>query len=138
MLDQRDSRGFAMITAIIMMAVVSAALVVISRQFRFEATRTRVELDDGQLRQLLLAGAQDAAERAEKWRKHPPLATWELKVPAALRGEGAAVSVSATSIGSDRAEVRIDARFHGRHQSQLLHLSVQDKGWQVRDAAFGI
>ena len=137
-LNQGNPRGFAMITAIIMLAVVSAALVVISRQFTFEATRTRLELDDTQLRQLLVAGAQDAAQRAGNWQSDPPAVTWDLQVPAALRGEGAAVSVNSAPTGKDSAEVHVDAKFHGRHQTQLLHFSLQDGRWQIHDAAFGM
>lgn len=131
------SRGFAIIVAIAMLALVGAAILVITREFSFNMTRTRLATQDAQLRQLLLAGAQDATIRARGWGGEVALSTWQIDLPQPLKQDGATLSLEARPVSSIAVEIRIDARIERRQSSQLLYFNRHDERWTLTDAELG-
>ena len=61
----RHRRGFAAIFSITLIIVVGAALAAMGTYFALEASRTRSQAAQAQLRQLLTAGAVAAIQRAD-------------------------------------------------------------------------
>ena len=126
--------GFAMIVAIAMLALVSASLLLLTRQFAYEGQRTRTNWEDAQLRQLLLAGAQDVADRASHWNGPAPTEPWRLDLPEALADESrqsASLTAQPRSAAADGIEVRLEARLGHRQAAQTLHLRKASGKWSV-------
>lgn len=130
-------RGFAMIIAITMLALAGAAILVITRQFGAEITRTRLSATDAQLRQLLLAAAQDVRDRAREWPPAPAAAQWTIEPATALEQDGAVVSLRSLPLSPTAMQVQIDARIGQRNGGQLLHLIRSPDGWSITDAELG-
>src|SRR5688500_6678334 len=90
-------RGFASIFAISLIMMVGVTLTVLGTYFAAQATRTRVQLEDAQLRQLLTAGAAMTTQRAST----PGLAG-ALPLPSELTARGGALFINITGEGDER------------------------------------
>lgn len=121
--------------AIVLLAMVSAALLLLTRQLGFEFQRTRQATEDAQLRQLLLAGAQDAVARAKEWHADAPPPGWSLELPRELADGGASVSFEVGAAKDDWREVVVVARMGGREAVQTLTFTRTGDAWKVSSAA---
>ena len=130
-------RGFAIILAIAMMALASAAIVVLTRQLGYEVTRTRLAVTDAQLRQLLVAGGRDAVTRARDWGKEAGASDWQMDLPQPLQAQGATLTLRSRPISPIMAEIEMDAQIEDRKISQTLHFSHAPGGWVLTDAELG-
>jgi hypothetical protein len=126
-----------MILAIAMMALASAAIVVLTRQLGYEVTRTRLAVTDAQLRELLVAGGRDAAVRARGWGKEPNASDWQIDLPQPLKTQGATLTLRSRPVSPTMAEVQMDARIEDRRISQTLHFSHAGGDWALTDAELG-
>ena len=60
----RQPRGFAMLLALAMLALVAMLMVFLAQHFAYERQRTSAAATDAQLSQLLFAASQDALTHA--------------------------------------------------------------------------
>lgn len=125
-------RGFTIILGFALLGLIAVAVVLLTRQMGYEMQRTRSAYDDAQLRQLLLAGAQDTLAHANSWTADRPSPDhWSLELPPALREFGASVSIHVTDAGATARAVEIDARLRNREDVDTLQLSRSDQGWKL-------
>jgi hypothetical protein len=117
-----------------MLGLVSVTLVVLSSQFSYDLTRTRVVAREAQLSQLLLAGAQDAQERLRGSPEKPRESSWQVELPAALSRSGAKLMVEANALGNQKTEVIVEAKMGGQSSLQTLHFRHVDGAWLVDSA----
>lgn len=134
--SNRRPRGFTIILGFALLGLIAVALVLLTRQMGYEMQRTRSAYDDAQLRQLLLAGAQDTIARASAWAADGSAPDhWTLELPADLRELGASVSIHVTDAGPDRRTVQIDARLRDRDAADTLQFARSDQGWKLAGTA---
>jgi hypothetical protein len=125
-------RGFTIILGFALLGLIAVALVLLTRQTGYEMQRTRSAYDDAQLRQLLLAGAQDTLSHANSWTADRPSPDhWMLELPADLRELGASVSIHVTDASENTRAVDVDARLRNRQEADTLQLSRSDQGWKL-------
>jgi hypothetical protein len=122
-----------MLMALAMLALVAATLLLLSRHFAYQVTRTRLAAQDAQLSQLLLAGAQDATQRSKTWPQAVQPAAWQIELPKVLADSGAKLSVElkASQIGADAT---IEARTSAGIAIETLHFRRADGAWTVGSA----
>ena len=130
---QRDlpaRRGFASVTAVVLLGLVAATAGALGALTRVDYVRTRNGAADAQLRQLLLAGAADVLAQSTSWAEKPGASRWDVALPdstAALRAT-LAVEVSPTGEG---AEARITAKLSGRESIQRIQLAREGDRWRI-------
>jgi hypothetical protein len=123
--------GFTVILGLVLLGLIAVAIAMVTRQMGYEMQRTRSAYDDAQLRQLLLAGAQDAIAHASSWTADRPAPDhWTIELPSPLRDLGASVTLQATDSGPDTRMVQIDARLGPREAIDTLRFSRTDQGWR--------
>lgn len=130
-------RGFASVLAITMLALVSAAVVMLTSHFASEITRTRTAWEDAQLRQALLAGAVEAAVRAKSWGDRPAQAHWQLVLPDELSAGSMTVSLETIPDSADYANIEVSARLNQREAIQTLRFHRAGGNWNITGAAWG-
>lgn len=130
-MSHKSRNGFALITAIALAGFVGVALAVVLMSFSAELKRTRSASDEAQLRQLLLAGASDAAARARGWPEAAEPHRWEVTLPDDLARLGAKVTSESQPSEAGLIQVRVNASLGGRRAAQTLRLAHTDKGWQT-------
>jgi hypothetical protein len=118
-------RGFVGIFSITMIILVGSALVALSAYFAMDARRTRAQAQDAQLRQLLIAGAAAALDRADSTGKSA------LDLPKELAD--AKVSIEIAGGGDDR-KAWIIAKIEKREFSQALSLHRSAGKWSLVSA----
>ena len=133
----RPRRGFAMIIAIALMALVGAAIVVLTRHVGYEITRTRLAATDVQLRELLIAGGRDAVARSRDWGAQAGQSEWQIDLPRPLKEAGATLKLQRNPLSPNAMEIHVDARIGDRAASQRLHFSKTTGGWTLTDAELG-
>lgn len=132
--------------AVAVVGLVSAALLAITAAVVADFKRTHEAIAATQLRQLLLAGADDAADRVQGWAPdapaHPPGTAWSTSLPPALSAEGA--SLRATVVRSATAAqqegvvvVQIDAGWQGRRAEETLRFHQEAGRWRLTDVEVG-
>jgi type II secretory pathway component PulK len=126
-------RGFALIIAITLIGLLGITIGTIGIAMRTDVLRTRQAVDDAQLRQLLLAGAQQARARLAG---ATPV-DGAMTLPQEIAGDGASVQLTQESTASDQSAVRIDASVGKRQLSQVVHFAHRNDTWQVDGAELG-
>ena len=103
--------AFATASALLLMAAVSAALLVLGTLLRADANRTLGEAQDAQLRQLLHAGAVDAMVNVH------PAKSWDVSLPPEVVGsvhidvEGQRATITASHFDRQMSEtIQIENR----------------------------
>ncbi|HSZ56755.1 MAG TPA: hypothetical protein VK797_13895 [Tepidisphaeraceae bacterium] len=133
----RKNRGFAMLMALAALGLVSVTLLVLSRQFAYDMTRTQTVTREAQLSQLLLAGAQDAAQRSRSWIGQPQKEQWQIALPQELSPAAAKLSVELSPAGDQKADVVIEAKVGPQAAVQTLHFRHADGNWGVESVERG-
>jgi hypothetical protein len=131
---RRRRRAFATTTALTLLAIVGVALAALATLLAADARRTRTAAQEAQLRQLLLAGAAAAGDRARGLVADAPEQTWEIPLPAALEGD-AILTVSVVP-DDDRTthRLRIIATSRTTNQSQAQVLTYDAASATLRAA----
>lgn len=130
---RKNRAGFASVTAIVLMGLISMTLTAMCVTLVSDARRTMVFEQDAQLRQLLLVGAAVARGRLET---NPPDGTVAVMLPDALHGQRAALTIEFRAGKSqDERIVQIDASLPQRRMSQEIHFARLGNGWQMTSAA---
>jgi hypothetical protein len=133
--SRQRRRGLATVTAIALLGLVAVAMLAVSAAVVGDARRTRYEAADAQVRQLLLAAAADAAERAAAWPADVADDSWQLALPATLaQSGGASVKLSLAHAG-ETLEVRVDAHYLTHRGGQTLRFRRSAERWELIDAA---
>jgi hypothetical protein len=127
----RPRKGIAVILAVAMLGLVSVALLSITHALAYDFTRTRLTTQDAQLRQLLLAGAQEAVAAAKGWNADSLPSKWSMHLPASLVEQGAGVSFELEAIEGGQRKVIVTARLGTREQMQSITFRRTDEGWRV-------
>jgi hypothetical protein len=135
-------RAFATIMAIVLIGLVVASLAAVTAAVTADVRRTRQLGADTQFRQLLLAGAADAAAHAKAWGDAPAPQSWALALPQALTEQGYRVQLSvvlpSAPPGADAVEVRVDATGPNLTKLQTLRFVRSAEEWKLRDVGRGI
>src|SRR5437867_2103988 len=95
--ESRRHRGVTMIIAVTLLALTSAAAVAVSALVLSDVKRTLREADESQVRQLLIAGAADAAARLQQSGELPK--EWSVKLPDELTARGASLKLITNAAG---------------------------------------
>ena len=121
-------------TAIALIGLASVALTAVVAATVADVRRTRQLETDAQVRQLLLAGAFDAAEHAKAWGDVPTAQSWELSLPAVLAERGYRVRVSVLppdeGAKADSIEIRVNAASPSATREQALRFRRRGSGWK--------
>lgn len=128
MRHSRRPRGFTIILAVVLLGLVAVAAAMIVHQLGYELQRTRTAYEDAQLRQLLLAGAQEIAKSTEPPASQPAVQAHKIELPLNLAAQGASLSVSPAQPGGD---VLITAHLGTREAVETLHFDDQLRRWAV-------
>jgi hypothetical protein len=128
-------RGYTVILAVTMLGLVAVAATMIVHQLGYELQRTRTTYEDAQLRQLLLAAAQDIAAREESSDSVGKGKPRELELPESLKQQGESVSIAVVDAGTPAEGIRIIARFNQREATETLHFDRDAKRWTVLEPA---
>ena len=133
-ISRRSRRGFAVLTAIVLTALVAVAIAAALSVFRTNLSRTAAVASDAQLRQLLLAG-----ERVARARLASPAdgagQGERVELPAALPQDGATLHIDAVGPRTEGAAAfRVTATLSGRRASQTLRYENRAGGWALADA----
>jgi hypothetical protein len=126
-------KGFTILLAVVMFGLVAVAAAMIVRQLGYELQRTRTAYEDAQLRQLLLAGAQDVATHGDRYRQPEKTGSQKLDLPKSLAGNSASVSILPVTSGPSAGDVLIEAHFGTCEATEMLHLDSKSKQWRVAD-----
>lgn len=122
----KRNRGFAVITAIGLMVLLSAALLALTAIARQDMTRTQRTSTDAQLRQLLLAGTALAGTFT------PSPEDYSIQLPPDLSNAALHVRISGTN--GDQRSVIIRATVDGRSAVQTVQLIRTTDTWQALSA----
>jgi hypothetical protein len=137
-------RGFAMLTAVALVALVAMALAAVLALVRLDLGRTADALDEAQLRQMLLAGEHAARERLDAAGEAAPRTdeAVPISLPPALAADGGAVDVTvlprASRAAAEVVEVTVRARLGEKAASQTLRYERTSRGWRATAAALTV
>lgn len=121
-------RGFTIILAITLFGMIAVAAAMIVHQLGYELQRTRTAYEDAQLRQLLVAGAQEVATEPSASTGQPVGQARQIDLPPSLVSQGGSLSISQIKSGGD---VLILAHLGTREATQTLHFDDQSHHWKV-------
>jgi hypothetical protein len=127
-------RGIAMVMALIVMSLLVTTIALLAVAGSLQAKRTRMAMEDAQLRQLLVAGIAASQARLNA----APGAEISVALPESLRQQGAALTVriEAGTSASERT-VEIDASLPRHRMSQRAEFSMRGGSWQLVSAELG-
>ena len=132
--SRRRSRGFVLLLALSLMAVVIAAAADLSLAVGSQYQRTRTAVVDAQLRQLLMAGCEAARQQIVDGRAATTAVT--VALPDELASNGGVLTVTALAGNTeDDAAMTIEARFGGHRESELIRFHRAGAGWVLADVA---
>jgi hypothetical protein len=124
-------RGFSVVIAMAILGLVGVALLLLTREVGYEFQRTRIADRDAQLRQLLLAGAQDVVSRAVEWGPDWKAEKWSMSVPRALANQDASLSFESSRTADDIRRVTVIARLQDREKVQSLLFVQRHNMWEL-------
>ena len=126
-------RGFAMLTAIALVALVAVAMAAAASVFRLDLRRTVTGAEDAQLRQLLFAGERIARAKLPREDGKVESAAGPVQLPPALAAQGASmnVGVAPKADNADAAVATVEATLGGRAAAQTLRYERGPGGWRL-------
>ena len=144
----RQPRGFAIITAITLLAMVMLCMVVLAAAFEHEVARTRQTHRRLQLELLASAGALAVEQRVDAlatMSRHHPSAnlpqpgvySWQLALPAAVRHRGGMVRLRIVAGESGKSVARVSATYAGLHARQTITFADKSGHWRIQSIALG-
>jgi hypothetical protein len=118
-----------MVTAIVLLGMVAIALVTLGAAFVFQSRRTLALAQDAQLRQLLLAGTQEAQSRLAASGLDKNIS---IELPNDLRQQGASLALQPQPDASaGQAIIQIQAALPRHRMAQRVRLAQHAGGWEV-------
>jgi type II secretory pathway component PulK len=129
-------KGFAMVTAIFLMSLVTMTLTVLIAAIYSDAQRTKSLAEDAQLRQLLLAGSQIAQSQLPD--SITQTSNIPVTLPDSLKNDGANLTIQIQSIQSSTdVTVEIEATLPHHQLTNQLHLTRANNTWQITTTSLG-
>ena len=126
----RSRRGSATIIALSLVGIVGGAALAITGSLAADYRRTRLALQDAQLRQLLLASQFAIEEKAKTWGEIPDLKRWEIPLPAGGSSSSASLIVTG-QVENGRVLFRVEAAMDRRHAAQQIELERTRSRWRI-------
>jgi type II secretory pathway pseudopilin PulG len=123
-LMQNRQRGFAVTTAMFILAVAGVAMAVVGALLVADVNRTLANAADAQLRQLLIAAEIDAQFHLSE----PGQMKWRHALPNSL--SGAKVETQKLSVAG-RLRLRASASIGGRTMVEALEYNQSSNGWRL-------
>jgi hypothetical protein len=135
-MNRPGRRGFAVIVALVLVALVGAAALAVTSILAADARRTWIGEEDARLRQILLAGAATMKERAIRWPATPEAADFAIALPGELGEANGSLRVRVEPAGAESTiDVEISARLNHRLMRQSLAFRRIDGRWRAVSAA---
>jgi hypothetical protein len=132
---QCEHRGFAMLTAIALVAVVGVAMAAAASVFRLDLRRTAAVVEDTQLRQLLIAGERAARAKLPAAPAAITASDDLVSLPPSLATRGASLTVRLAPGGAEgTATATVEAALAGRVMKQTLSYERGPAGWRLAAA----
>lgn len=128
---RQQHRGFTIILAVVLLGLIAVAVAMIVHQLGYELRRTRTAYEDAQLRQLLLAGAQDVASNSDRYNGQGQMTPQKVKLPKSLEDAGASLSVTRQEAPGKTGDIGITARVGSREASESLRWEESSHRWSV-------
>ncbi len=126
-------KGFAMITAIFLMSLVTMTLTVLMTAICGDAQRTKSLNEDAQLRQLLLAGAEFAQLKLPD--SISQVGHIPFTLPNSLKKDGANLTIEIQTINSPTdVNLEIEATLPHHKMTSHLRLVRPADHWQITEA----
>jgi len=119
-------RGVATFFAILLLLIVASTLAVMGMMFAASARRTRALTDEAQLRQLVTAGAIDAARQVEIG--DSALTPRTIKVPQDSTDQPASITLSIARVDQEMVAT-VAAKLGARHLDQRITFQRRDGKW---------
>lgn len=132
-MTRRPRNGFATATAMAVVALAAVALASLAALLASDGRRTRDALNDAQLRQLLLAGADEAGRRVGADDAGAGGGT-TVALPPDLEAAGGSVRLTVDPSGFGGGDVRVvhvEATYAGRRGGQVLRFRREGGGWRL-------
>jgi hypothetical protein len=117
--------------ALVVLALVVAALAAGGALVLAEQRRTHEAYVTAELRQMLLAGAQDAAQHAAHWNGPVTSQRWGVLLPAELAETPAKLSVQVDTLPDGTVSADIRADLGAEHEGQTLIYQRSGDGWKL-------
>ena len=121
-----------MLFALALVALAGAAAVAVGLAVTRDFQRSQRQADEAQLRQLLLAGAADAAGRVAS--AEGPQAEWTIALPKELADRGRALRATRDETKSDSIAIVVHAELAGHVREQQLRFTKADGRWRLTSA----
>jgi type II secretory pathway component PulK len=122
--------GFAMVTAIFLMSLVTMTLTLLIAGISGDARRTQTLSEDAQLRQLLLAGTEIA--RSQLPATISQTTNLPTMLPTSLQQQSAALKITIQSIQSPTdIIIEIEASVPRHKMTDQVHLTQSNGHWEV-------
>jgi hypothetical protein len=115
------------------LALVSSALVAGAALCAADQRRTHAARTNAELRQLLIAGAQDVSRRASRWSSAVQHEKWNVALPPDLNGASLSVDIETAPDGTLAAAVR--AALGAQNAEQELIYRRAGKSWKLERIA---
>ena len=131
-LPTHHRRGFAMIVAIGLVALVAMAIATVLALVRLDLRRTAESLEQAQLRQMLLAGERAAGEQLAASEAAPAAQDVAVALPPGLAADGASLKLRLEPGPKDgTAAATVEAALAGKALAQTLRYQRGPDGWQL-------
>lgn len=122
--------GFALLLAVLVMTLVTAALAVLVVRGRVDARRTVAARQQAQVRQLLLAAVAEVGDRCRRWGDAVPDERWTMPTPPGMPGR---VGLHAWPGGVVEVTAVVDGGLGG----ETVRVVRTDGRWRVASADLG-
>lgn len=129
-ISHKSRRGFAIITALVLLVLIAACLLILADVFMGDMRATRQIRRRVQMQELLTAGTIDVLAHARRWGRQVSPVNWRMplaKFPVA----DAAVRVRVEPLAQDRVRVQMNVLLGRMHRRQIITLRRQDRRWNV-------
>lgn len=130
---RRQRRGFIMLMALAILAIVGVAILALASAMSYDGQRTFENTTRSQLDQMLLAGAVEAREHL-KQNTPKEGETWDVELPDALTEQNASLHIAVESADDTKLAVNVLARIDERSAEQTLRFDRQGDAWKLASA----
>lgn len=119
-------RGFAMITAIVLLSLTAMTITILGVTVLSQGRRTRILTEDAELRELLTAGAAFAKSQIQS----NSTGHFPVPLPETLAHDSAELTVDIRSDSVSARSADIEASLPHHHQSERVTFESRDGIWQ--------
>ena len=121
-------RGFALITAIVLLGLIATLLAAMTTHTRMQIRRDASAEREAQFRQLLLAGQTAASQTLD------PASPQRCEVPVPPELTARSATITAARQAAHPSQVLVQVTLDGESRQQRLYYSRGPNGWHLDDA----